>query len=388
MDDHALLADMLSLTLAVHGFEVTTVDGSDVEAVLRTAGEYRPKFALVDLYLGGAGTGVSLIAPLIALGAQVFVLTAGSSDRRLLARCLQEGALGLFRKDQPLNELVHLLSDAATGVTEMKEHRRRFLLRSLLQDPDLEPLFDFGTLTRREQEVLALLMEGRQASEIASRAFISIATVRSHIRSVLRKLGVNSQLAAVVLAQQAGWTGPAPAGGDAVGAKRRDTTPATDRRTIAAVPRDGKPTVLLVDDDSAVRAMLVAFLSVDGGFEVVGAAPDGAAGVSGAAHLQPDLVLLDLHMPVMDGMTALHEIRRVSPASAVIVLSAFGSDATVATAMRSGAAGFLHKGADLHSRLVPALRQAIGTKAIGAQDGGVGERVIELEPDPASVEST
>jgi DNA-binding NarL/FixJ family response regulator len=139
-----------------------------------------------------------------------------------------------------------------------------------------------------------------------------------------------------------------------------------------------KPTVLLVDDDSDVRAVLTALLRNDGTFEIVGSAPDGAAGISVAAHEHPDVVLLDLSMPVMDGMTALQEIRRVSPESSVIVLSAFGSDQTVAAAMNAGASGFLHKGADMAQRLVPALVRAL-------EDDD--ERIIELGTPEHSTES-
>jgi DNA-binding NarL/FixJ family response regulator len=63
----------------------------------------------------------------------------------------------------------------------------------------------FEQLTRREREVLAALMRGATAGEISKEAYVSLPTVRSHIRSILSKLGVTSQLAAVVLAYRSGW---------------------------------------------------------------------------------------------------------------------------------------------------------------------------------------
>jgi DNA-binding NarL/FixJ family response regulator len=65
----------------------------------------------------------------------------------------------------------------------------------------------FDLLTRREQQVLLALMRGSTAREISREAYVSLPTVRSHIRSVLSKLGVSTQLAAVVLAYRSGWPG-------------------------------------------------------------------------------------------------------------------------------------------------------------------------------------
>lgn len=140
-----------------------------------------------------------------------------------------------------------------------------------------------------------------------------------------------------------------------------------------------KPTILLVDDDSDVRDFLTLLLRNDGTFEVVGAVADGMAGIEVAARLHPRIVLLDLSMPVMDGMTALGEIGRVSPKSRVIVLSAFGSDQTVAAAMHAGAVGFVHKDADLAQRLVPSLVRALEVEDDGVIGTGKAEVGTERE---------
>ena len=70
----------------------------------------------------------------------------------------------------------------------------------------------FATLTEREQVVLAELIEGHCAEDIAKGAFVSISTVRSQIKAILQKLGVNSQLAAVAMARRAGWSLDNPPG--------------------------------------------------------------------------------------------------------------------------------------------------------------------------------
>ena len=125
-----------------------------------------------------------------------------------------------------------------------------------------------------------------------------------------------------------------------------------------------RPSVLLVDDDPDVRGVIKALLSDDGGFDVVGESPDGATGMSEAARLQPDLVLLDLAMPVMDGLSALPEVRRLAPEADVVVLSAFGTDGMVHAALAGGAVAFVHKGAELAAELVTVLRQVMATRSV------------------------
>lgn len=115
-------------------------------------------------------------------------------------------------------------------------------------------------------------------------------------------------------------------------------------------------TVVLVDDAPDVRGVIKALLRRDRTFTVVGEAGDGAAGVEVVRELQPDLVLLDLAMPVMDGLTALPLMLQAAPSSRVIVLSAFGTDRTVEAAMGAGATAFIHKGGDLADELLPTLQ--------------------------------
>ena len=106
-----------------------------------------------------------------------------------------------------------------------------------------------------------------------------------------------------------------------------------------------KAQVLVVDDDADVHDLVHVAFALDDRFEVVGDALDGRAAVALAASLRPDLVLLDLLMPVMDGLTALPLIRRASPESAVVALS---SDESLSiAAVVHGASGYVVKGAPL-----------------------------------------
>ena len=101
--------------------------------------------------------------------------------------------------------------------------------------------------------------------------------------------------------------------------------------------------VLLVDDDPLVRGGLSMMLAGAATLSVVGEADDGAAGVEAVATLAPDVVLMDIRMPGMDGLTAIEVLRARGHASQVIVLTTFDADDQVVRALRAGAAGFLLK---------------------------------------------
>ncbi len=114
--------------------------------------------------------------------------------------------------------------------------------------------------------------------------------------------------------------------------------------------------VLIVDDTPDIRFLVRLVLDQDGRFEVVGEAGDGAEAIEAAGRLQPDVVLLDLAMPVMDGLEALPGICVQSPSSKVVVLSGFNASEMKAEAMSLGAASYLEKGG-IGERLVPHILQ-------------------------------
>src|SRR3954466_7874337 len=100
--------------------------------------------------------------------------------------------------------------------------------------------------------------------------------------------------------------------------------------------------ILIVDDHPLTREALSSLLSAHG-FDVVGHASDGAEAVTEAARLRPELVLLDLSMPGMDGLTALPKLREAAPECEVVVLTASGTESNLLEAIRGGAAGYLLK---------------------------------------------
>lgn len=101
--------------------------------------------------------------------------------------------------------------------------------------------------------------------------------------------------------------------------------------------------ILIVDDHSVVRQGLRMFLSLDGELEVIGEAANGQEAIEIVKKLQPDVVLMDLLMPVMDGISATQVIRRDYPDSEVIALTSVLEDASVVNAVRAGAIGYLLK---------------------------------------------
>ena len=122
-----------------------------------------------------------------------------------------------------------------------------------------------------------------------------------------------------------------------------------------SAPGSGKITVLIADDHPVVRQGLRVLLSLHSDIEVVGEASDGAEAVELAAAVAPDVLLLDLKLPGLDGLGVLAELRDAGLPARVLVLTSVADPASVTVAMRAGAAGFLDKDVDPDA-LVRAVR--------------------------------
>ena len=101
--------------------------------------------------------------------------------------------------------------------------------------------------------------------------------------------------------------------------------------------------VLIADDDDLMRAGLAELLSADPGIEIVGAASTGREAVQRACRLAPDVVLMDVRMPDLDGIAATRELARLAPATRILILTTFEQDDYIFAALRAGASGFLLK---------------------------------------------
>jgi DNA-binding NarL/FixJ family response regulator len=134
-----------------------------------------------------------------------------------------------------------------------------------------------------------------------------------------------------------------------------------------------RPRVLIVDDHPLTRDALATLLTGND-FEVVGQASDGEEAIELAGHLRPQLVLLDLSMPGVDGLSALPGLRDVVPDAEVIVLTASGTEDNLLAAIRAGAAGYLLK-SEPPDRIVDFLRGVARGEA--ALSGEVARRLLD-----------
>ncbi|WP_413318012.1 response regulator transcription factor [Agrococcus sp. 1P02AA] len=132
--------------------------------------------------------------------------------------------------------------------------------------------------------------------------------------------------------------------------------------------------ILLVDDQSLVRAGFETILSSEPGFEVVGQAKDGAEGVALASELQPDVICMDVQMPVMDGLEATRRITQGSSHPAVLMLTTFDREDFLFDALSAGASGFLLKTAE-PEHLIDAVHALARGDALLSPE--VTRRVIE-----------
>jgi DNA-binding NarL/FixJ family response regulator len=212
VEDHALVSIGLQLALSARGWEVETTDGPTAADVIDHARRFEPGVVLLDIGLGeGVGSGVDLIAPLLDTGAKIVMLTA-ETRRITLASCLEAGAAGWIGKNVFLDQVESTLIDVLDGTPLIGRAARQALLDELRIERDgmRKALTPLERLTIREREVLASLVDGLSADEIAETHYVSLTTVRSQIQAVLQKLGVRSQLAAVAYANRVGWTASRP----------------------------------------------------------------------------------------------------------------------------------------------------------------------------------
>ena len=215
VEDHMLFAESLELVFSVEGYDVRRIpvpeNASSPGTLLSSLARLQPRIVLLDLDLGRFGDGVRLISPLARTGINVVVVTA-SSDRGRWGEAIRCGARTVLSKGQPLN------SRAGDGPPDQRGTAgddlrgaggppARVAPAALGAAGDAWP--SSRVLTSRESQVLGQLMQGRNVHDIAVLFVVSEATVRTQVKSILAKLKVSSQLAAVGLAHQVGWRPPA-----------------------------------------------------------------------------------------------------------------------------------------------------------------------------------
>ncbi len=145
---------------------------------------------------------------------------------------------------------------------------------------------------------------------------------------------------------------------------------------------EGTIRILIADDHAVYREGLLAVLSPEPEMEVVGEAATGKEVVERAAELRPDVILMDIQMPQINGIEATRRILEVDPGVGVVVLTMFEDDDSVFSAMRAGARGYVLKGAD-PSEILKVLRAVVGGEAYFGPE--IAKRLMDFFSTPKPV---
>jgi len=199
VDDHPLTRDALSALLGRHGFTVVGAAAGGEDAI-ELAGRLQPELVLLDLSMPGL-SGLEALPRVrdAAPGCEVVVLTASGTEENLLG-AIRGGAAGYLLKSEPPDRIVAFLRGVANGEAALSGQIARRLLEQVRAGGGRGsgvPDSIAQALSAREVEVLLLLDEHLGTDQVAKRLFISEHTVRSHVKSLLRKLGVSSRREAI-----------------------------------------------------------------------------------------------------------------------------------------------------------------------------------------------
>jgi DNA-binding NarL/FixJ family response regulator len=213
LEEEVLLAESLTLALATQGFAVTSVKPSggatDRSAFAESILAMHPRVVVLDLDLSSVEDGMKLVTLLARDDCAVVAMTS-AEDRSRCGHALARGAQAVLPKSAGLTRVLETLRAAVAGEQLTGDDERRQLIEDWRQSRLREDGHQarLGLLTPRESQVLAQLASGKRVSDIARNSQVSRTTVRTQVRSILVKLKVNSQIAAVALVRDVGWSPP------------------------------------------------------------------------------------------------------------------------------------------------------------------------------------
>jgi DNA-binding NarL/FixJ family response regulator len=198
-DHQQLFAEGLAIILdAEHDFAVLGV-AQDSRGAVELAATHRPGVLLLDVHLPCDDWGAALTAVRVASPATKVLLLAGDARRPIMAAMTSWSADGVLAKDRSSRQVANAIRTVVNG-------QRAMMLATKPPRPSHDPNMELriGTLSGREREVLGLLASGWSNRRIAEEHMLSLHTVRTHVQSILVKLGVHSKLEAVAFAYQHG----------------------------------------------------------------------------------------------------------------------------------------------------------------------------------------
>jgi NarL family two-component system response regulator LiaR len=197
VDDHEVVRGGIRYALLDCDDIELVGEAHDGEDAVRLCQQARPDVVLMDLMMPGMD-GVETTRAIREQCPEVQILVLSSfHDRDLVPRAMQAGAIGYLLKGVSNQDLVEAIRAAHAGQPVLAKEAMAVLVQAATPSPKLG-----DDLNEREREVLALLAQGLANKEIAERLFLSVATVKYHVRVLLSKLGANSRAEAVALAWQ------------------------------------------------------------------------------------------------------------------------------------------------------------------------------------------
>ena len=209
-DDQALIREGLRLVLETEADLQVVGEAADGEAALRACREHRPDVVCMDIRMPGVD-GIEATRRLCAVagGPRVLVLTTFDLDAYVY-EALRAGASGFLLKDSPRRHLVHAVRSISAGDALLDPTLTRRLIEDFVERPPVlagKPPALRG-LTDREIDVLSLVAQGMSNAEIATSLFVAETTVKTHVGSLLAKLGLRDRVQLVVLAYESGLARP------------------------------------------------------------------------------------------------------------------------------------------------------------------------------------
>jgi NarL family two-component system response regulator LiaR len=195
VDDHAVVRSGLSRFLMVNKDMELVGEASDGAEAIQMATKLHPDIILMDLKMPGMD-GITATREILNLAPQTKIIALTSfSEQNMVQGALQAGAIGYLQKNVTAAELANAIHSAYIGRMTLSPEAAQTLARSVTQSH-----LPGNELTERERDVLRCMVEGLNNNEIADKLVISLGTVKFHVSSIFRKLGVASRVEAVKLA--------------------------------------------------------------------------------------------------------------------------------------------------------------------------------------------